>query len=111
MNGHASTYSVSSFKPLLSKLLNSPSTFTPDDLRSALLHIASNQTSHAQTGSFLATLKIRNVVEENPEMIAVLVRTLTELSGKVDIGAEGQVCDLTWTGGSAMSVGVCVFLV
>lgn len=96
-------YTIQSFKPLLSKLLKDPDTYTPQDMRLALEHLASGQIAHAQSGSFLATLKVTEVWRR-PEMIEVLVRTMDQLSGKVKVGGHGHVCDWTWTGESALSV-------
>lgn len=105
VNGHpASSYSVNSFKPLLSKLLSRPADFSNDDLRQAILHVASGLISHAQTGSFLAAMRASNILDADPAKVAVLVDVLTQLSGHVKVGGEGQVCDWTMTGGSAMSV-------
>lgn len=101
--GEPSEYSVNSFKPLLSKLLLRPQEFTPSDLRLALQHLASGQISNAQTGSFLASLRINNVWRE-PEMVEVVVKVMKELSGNVDVGGSGNVCDWTMTGESALSV-------
>lgn len=110
MNGTASAtapayadMSVTSFKPLLSKLLQHPDNYTPDDLRLALHHLASGQISHAQTGSFLAALKVTEVWRK-PELVQVLVEVMHGLSGRVKVGKEGQVCDWTFTGESALSV-------
>lgn len=106
-NGHhppASEFSVASFKPLLSKLLQQPANYTPQDLRSALHHLASGQISHAQTGSFLAALKVTQVWRK-PEMVQTLVEVMHGLSGRVKVGGEGHVCDWTFTGESGLSVG------
>lgn len=108
-NGTSSStepYSINSFKPLLSKLLRNPPEFTPQDLRLALLHLASGQISHAQTGSFLAALRLAKVVDTDREMVSAVVDVLTELSGSVKVGGEGQVCDWTMTGNSALSVSI-----
>ncbi|CAD6569626.1 MAG: anthranilate phosphoribosyltransferase [Cyphobasidiales sp. Tagirdzhanova-0007] len=106
MNGHAhgdTEYSVATFKPLLSKLLQRPESFTPADLRLALLHFASRQISSAQTGSFLASLKVTNVWRK-PELVQVLVGFMQDLSGSVKVGASGNICDWTFTGESGLSV-------
>jgi len=96
-------YSIVTFKPLLSKLLLRPQTFTPEDLRLSLQHLASGQISNAQTGSFLAALRSNDVWRE-PEMVEVIVKVMKELSGNVDVGGSGNVCDWTMTGESALSV-------
>ena len=99
----AAEYTIQTFKPLLAKLLQRPSEYTPADLRAALEHLASGHISHAQTGSFLAGLKVTEVWRR-PDLVEIIVRFMNHLSGKVKVGAKGHVCDLTWTGESALSV-------
>lgn len=106
MNGHLNgevPYSINTFKPLLSKLLRQPDSFSPSDLQEALLHLASGKVSHAQTGSFLASLKVTNVWRR-PQLVQVLVKFMKDLSGNVNVGTEGNICDWTFTGESGLTV-------
>jgi anthranilate phosphoribosyltransferase len=100
---NGSLYDVNSFKPILSKLLKQPDAFSPDDLKLALVHIASGKISHAQTGSFLATLKVTDVWRK-PQLVQVLVQELNGLAGSVSVGSQGNICDWTFTGESGLSV-------
>ena len=99
----ASQYSINSFKPLLSKLLNKPADFTPDDYRLALLHQVSGQISAAQVGSFLASLRATGVWNK-PEMVHVLVEVMKDISGEIPIEGAGRLCDWTMTGESGHNV-------
>lgn len=102
-NGEPSELSVNTFKPLLSKLLSRPQEFSPEDLRLSLLHVASGNVAHAQTGSFLAALRMVDNWRK-PENVHIIVEVLSDLCGKVQVGGEGNICDWTLTGDSALSV-------
>lgn len=101
--GPSGQYSVNSFKPLISKLLGRPDSFTPSDLRLALFHLIHGEVSQAQTGSFLASLRATEVWCK-PGMVHVLVEVMRDLSGNVRLAGEGNICDWTMTGDSALSV-------
>jgi anthranilate phosphoribosyltransferase len=106
-NGESSSetasMNINTFKPLLSKLLQRPQEFTTEEMRLALLHIVTGKASHAQMGSFLASLKFSDVWRK-PDMVQTLVKVLSELSGNIKVGGEGHICDWTLTGESRMSV-------
>lgn len=105
---------INTFKPLLSKLLQRPQEFTADDMRSALIHVVTGAASHAQMGSFLASLRVSDVWRK-PDMVQVQAQVFSELSGNIKVGGEGHICDWTLTGESRLSVGytllfTCVLL-
>lgn len=95
--------STNTFKPLLSKLLQRPQEFTPEDMRKALMHVVTGAASHAQMGSFLASLRVSDVWRK-PDMVQVQVQVFSELSGNIKVGGEGHICDWTLTGESRLSV-------
>lgn len=105
----SSNMNVNTFKPLLSKLLQRPEEFTPEDMREALIHVVTGSASHAQMGSFLASLRVSDVWRK-PDMVQVQVQVFSELSGNIKVGGEGHICDWTLTGESRLSVGSSRFL-
>lgn len=97
---------INTFKPLLSKLLQKPADFTPEDMRQALIHVVTGAASHAQMGSFLASLRVSDVWRK-PDMVQVQAQVFSELSGNIKVGGEGHICDWTLTGESRLSVRRC----
>lgn len=94
---------LNTFKPLLSKLLQRPQDYTTEDMRLALIHVVSGSTTHAQMGSFLASLRVTDIWRK-PDMVQVLVKVLDDLGGAIKVGGEGYICDWTLTGESRLSV-------
>lgn len=101
----SSNMDINTFKPLLSKLLQRPQEFTAEDMRSALIHVVTGAASHAQMGSFLASLRVSDVWRK-PDMVQVQAQVFSELSGNIKVGGEGHICDWTLTGESRLSVGI-----
>lgn len=98
------------FRPLLSRLVQTPEYFTPQDLRKALEHIFETTSSvsaqsiipDAQIAAFLTGLHI-NRLERRPEFLAAAASLLREraLTLKVEGRIEGSptVVDIVGTGG------------
>lgn len=93
--------SPQSFRHLLSKLVQTPEYFTPDDLKQALVHLFTQDDIHpAQIGAFLTALHI-NRVEGRPESLVAAAQVLRARALKAaieDIDSD-FVVDIVGTGG------------
>jgi anthranilate phosphoribosyltransferase len=100
---------IGTFKPLLSRIVQTPEFFTPIDLRRALEHIFETIPSDpsksilpdAQIAAFLTALHI-NRLERRPEFLAAAAALLRERA--VTLNVEGRldgspVVDIVGTGG------------
>jgi anthranilate phosphoribosyltransferase len=90
------------FKPLLSKLIKSPQTFTRDDVVQAMEHLLDPaSTMPSQVGSFLTALHI-NGLERDSEILAGAAEVLRKHSILVETThtqGRGNVVDIVGTGG------------
>ncbi|KZT35235.1 anthranilate phosphoribosyltransferase [Sistotremastrum suecicum HHB10207 ss-3] len=96
------TYSSDTFKPLLAKLVKHPTTFTPDDTKSAFEHLLKpDSITPAQIGAFLTALHISGV-DQLPGTLAAAAGVLKEhcIRPKVEGYDDGDfVVDIVGTGG------------
>ena len=96
-----SVYTPDSFKPILGKLVATPEYFTPDDVRSALEHIfTQDAVTPAQIGAFLTALHV-NRVERRPDSLAAAADVLRHRALKADVADADKdfVVDIVGTGG------------
>jgi len=99
-------YNEQTFRPLLSKLVERPEYFSPDDLKQALNHLFTPNVLHpAQIGAFLSALHIHRV-ERRPESLAAAASVLRERALKVAVqNAENDfVVDIVGTGGDGYNL-------
>ena len=93
-----------SFEPLLSKLANDSSSFTPAELSLCLDHLFNaDSCTEYQIGAFLALLRASGL-EGKPEMISSAAQSMRERAVRVDLdhdeGTQGNGwADLVGTGG------------
>lgn len=96
----ASSRALSSgtFEPLLAKLANEPSTFTPEELSECLDHLFNpGSCTEYQTGAFLALLRASGL-EGRPDMISMAAQSMRERAVRVELEQDGW-ADLVGTGG------------
>lgn len=103
----APQYTPETFKPLLLKLITSPTTFTPSDTHLAIAHLATpDGATGAQIGSFLTALTLSKR-DSDPAVLAACAEAMRERSVSVtlaldddDVGGEGDFhVDIVGTGG------------
>jgi len=70
-----SKYTHSTFAPLLKKLVQSPSEFTPEDCSECFQHLCVQAASDAQAGAFLTALTLSGL-EQSPEVVAACAKVL-----------------------------------
>ena len=95
------TYTQTTFKPLLNKLVKTPEYFNPHDLQLALEHIFSpGSIDPTQIGAFLTALHVSRL-ERRPESLATAASLLRSkaIPASVDRGDEDFVVDIVGTGG------------
>ncbi|KAF8635906.1 hypothetical protein AX15_000084 [Amanita polypyramis BW_CC] len=95
------THTLATFQPILNRLVQTPEHFTPEDLKSALIHLFTPDVLHpTQVGAFLAALRI-NRLERRPEFLAAAASVLMGKALKVAVqDAEIDfVVDIVGTGG------------
>lgn len=96
-----SAFTAESFKPLLTKVVQTPEYFGPSDLKLALKHLFSPDVLHpSQIGAFLTALHI-NRLERRPESLIAAAEVLREYALKAEVlDAENDfVVDIVGTGG------------
>lgn len=89
------------FRHLLSKLVQTPEYFTPDDLKQALEHLFTPNDLHpAQIGAFMTALHIHRV-EGRPESLlaAAQVLRMRALKAAIEDTDNDFVVDIVGTGG------------
>lgn len=90
------------FKPLLSKLINSPQSFTREDVVQAMEHLLDPaSTMPSQIGSFLTALHISGM-EHDSEVLAGAAEVLRNHAIPVETRnaqGKGRVVDIVGTGG------------
>ncbi|KAJ3559447.1 hypothetical protein NP233_g11261 [Leucocoprinus birnbaumii] len=99
-------YSIKTFRPLLSKLVQTPEYFTPNDLRDALNHLFTPDVLHpAQIGAFLTALHIHRV-ERRPENLSAAAAVLREraLKAAIEDIDKDFVVDIVGTGGDGYNL-------
>ena len=101
----AQSLSSDTFKPLLSRLVDDPSAFTPSDLTNSLSHILhdgppSSAISPTQIGAFLTALHMHRI-DKQPEMLLAAADYLRSKSIKaiVEHGEDDFIVDIVGTGG------------
>lgn len=93
------TLTSETFEPLLSKLANAPSTFTPAELSLALDHLFNAEScTDYQIGAFLALLRASGL-EGKPEMMSIAARSMRERAVRVELEPSEGWADLVGTGG------------
>jgi anthranilate phosphoribosyltransferase len=70
-----SKYTHATFAPLLKKLVQSPSEFTPEDCSECFQHLCVQAASDAQAGAFLTALTLSGL-EQSPEVVAACAKVL-----------------------------------
>jgi anthranilate phosphoribosyltransferase len=70
-----SKYTHATFAPLLKKLVQSPSEFTPSDCSECFQHLCVQAASDAQAGAFLTALTLSGL-EQSPEVVAACAKVL-----------------------------------
>lgn len=89
------------FEPLLSKLANNPSAFTPQELALSLDHLFNPEScTEYQIGAFLSLLRASGL-EGKPEMMSMAARCMRERAVRIELemdGGDGW-ADLVGTGG------------
>ena len=93
-------YTIQSFRPLLTKLVQTPEYFSPADLKDALNHLFTPYLLlPSQIGAFLTALHIHRV-ERRPDSLAAAASVLRERALKADVqDAEGDfIVDIVGTG-------------
>lgn len=70
-----SKYTHATFAPLLKKLVQSPSEFTPQDCSECFQHLCVQAASDAQAGAFLTALTLSGL-EQSPEVVAACAKVL-----------------------------------
>lgn len=70
-----SKYTPTTFAPLLKKLVQSPTEFTPDDCAECFEHLCVQGASDAQAGAFLTALTLSGL-EQSPEVVAACAKVL-----------------------------------
>ncbi|PPQ72511.1 hypothetical protein CVT26_004026 [Gymnopilus dilepis] len=99
-------YNSQTFRPLLTKLVQTPEYFGPEDLKEALNHLFAPDTLHpSQIGAFLTALHIHRV-ERRPESLAAAASVLREKALKAAVqDVEGDfVVDIVGTGGDGYNL-------
>lgn len=85
-------------EPLLRKLANHPSSFTPSELSLAFDHLFNpDSCTEYQTGAFLALLRASGL-EGKPEMMSIAAQSMRERAVRVELEQTGW-ADLVGTGG------------
>ncbi|KAM6494247.1 anthranilate phosphoribosyltransferase, TrpD [Amanita muscaria] len=95
------TFTHATFQPLLKRLVETPESFTPDDLKSALYHLLTpNVVQPAQIGAFLAALRIHRL-ERRSEFLVAAASALRARAVKAEIQDRETdfVVDIVGTGG------------
>lgn len=88
----------SSFETLLTKLADSPDTYTPQELSDSLDHLFSpDSCTEYQIGAFLALLRASGL-EGRPDMISMAAQSMRERAVRVELEQDGW-ADLVGTGG------------
>jgi len=99
-------YTSQTFRPLLSRLVQTPEYFTADDLKEALNHLFTPDALHpAQIGAFLTALHVHRV-ERRPESLAAAASVLRQRALKAaveDIDVD-FVVDIVGTGGDGYNL-------
>ncbi|KAF8158460.1 anthranilate phosphoribosyltransferase, TrpD [Crassisporium funariophilum] len=101
-----SDYTEQTFRALLSKLVQTPEYFSPDDLKESLNHLFTPNVLHpAQIGAFLTALHIHRV-ERRPESLAAAASVLRARALKAAVqDTEGDfVVDIVGTGGDGYNL-------
>jgi anthranilate phosphoribosyltransferase len=70
-----SKYTHATFAPLLKKLVQSPTEFTPSDCAECFQHLCVQAASDAQAGAFLTALTLSGL-EQSPEVVAECAKVL-----------------------------------
>ncbi|KAJ7066683.1 glycosyl transferase family, a/b domain-containing protein [Mycena amicta] len=99
-------FSPDSFKPLLSRLVQTPEYFSPDDLVLALNHLFTpDAVSPVQIGAFLTALHVHRV-ERRPESLAAAAAVLRERALKAFVEEpDGDfIVDIVGTGGDGYNL-------
>lgn len=94
-------YTSDKFKTLLGKLVKTPESFTPDDLKLALEHLLTpDVVPPTQIGAFLAATHIQRV-EQRPENLAAAAEVLRSraLTAAIEDDDKDFVVDIVGTGG------------
>jgi len=100
------SYTPTSFKPLLDRLVQTPEYFTADDLKLALNHLFSpDAVSPVQIGAFLTALHIHRV-ERRPDSLAAAAAVLRDRSLKATVEEpDGDfIVDIVGTGGDGYNL-------
>ncbi|KAG5730480.1 Anthranilate phosphoribosyltransferase, partial [Termitomyces sp. T112] len=99
-------YTSDSFKPLLSRLVQTPEYFTADDLQAALNHLFTPDILQpSQIGAFLTALHVHRV-ERRPESLAAAAQVLREraLKAYVKNAQDDFIVDIVGTGGDGYNL-------
>lgn len=68
-------YTTATFAPLLKKLVQSPTEFTPEDCAECFEHLCVQGASDAQAGAFLTALTLSGL-EQSPKIVAACAKVL-----------------------------------
>ncbi|GAA5881195.1 hypothetical protein JCM16303_004838 [Sporobolomyces ruberrimus] len=99
-----SSFTPSTFAPLLKKLVLSPSSFTLSDCHSAFSHLAHGPSAAlpSQIGAFLSALRMTGKDGE-PEIVACCAQVMRDHALDIEVEQTGEglgpVCDIVGTGG------------
>lgn len=101
MSSKSRRLTSSTFEPLLSKLANNPSAFTPEELALSFDHLFNpGSCTEYQIGAFLSLLRASGL-EGKPEMMSMAARCMRERAVNIELemdGGDGW-ADLVGTGG------------
>lgn len=99
-------YSMATFRPLLTRLVQTPEYFTATDLKEALNHLFTPNVLHpAQIGAFLTALHVHRV-ERRPESLSAAASVLRAraLTAAIEDIDKDFVVDIVGTGGDGYNL-------